>query len=893
MADNHPQAGQGRPLPKKEADLFKNVVKHYETKQYKKAIKQSDMILKKFPNHGETLAMKGLTLNNMNKRDEAHALVKQGLMFDMRSHVCWHVYGLLHRAERNYNEAIKAYKQALKIDPENGQILRDLSLLQVQMRDLDGFVTTRNTLLAMKSNAKGNWLSFALAKHLVGDHRDALQVLHAYLGTLSPGASELERGFESSELALFMNQVIGEIPNNDQEALDHLASIENLVMDRGAWLMAKGKHQLQLGQFVQAKQSYLSVFERGVTDDYVVHSGYMCAVLQMDAATCREALNCKGMDTLATTSPLTTEQKSRLLECYLGDLQSRFVRSQAISRIPLTLLEGEAFKTAVDAYCRKRLSKGVPSLGMDLSSLLLHEHKGRLVRVTDGVDVLSHPIFVTLVDLADGYIFNLQSCDKFAKEDETEESPSTILWAWYLRAGLHELANEYSQGINLLDKCLEHTPTAVDVYELKASLLKAAGDMGAAVDCLDKGRDLDKQDRYINNQTCKYMLQAGMEDTALERISLFTKHEGNPEHNLFLMQCSWYELELAACLAKKEKWGMSLKKYHAVVKHFDDFHEDQFDFHSYCIRKVTLRAYSNVLLWEDNLLGQPYYCEAAEGIIKIYLHLYDNPSILAEEAEPDYASMSAADRKKAKALARKKKKKATEDAEQKKTKEAESVDASAADGGKKKKPALQEITDDDPEGIFLFKKDPLEEATIFSSVLSKNASHRLWTWLLHYDVASRRGKGLMALQALFKAKALAPESSDVFSRVVDFGLNSDSWISSEVARAVVQTEVPVLFEGSDIVGYVLATFEKVKSDPLSSLPMRVQMAKALVKIEKLSVSDASYLIVDGGLSGRGVTVTHCREALDSLSAFGNDAAEARSKWVTAVRARFPLIQDWK
>jgi peptide alpha-N-acetyltransferase len=87
-ASDNRQAGQGRPLPKKEADIFKNVVKHYEMKQYKKAIKQADIILKKFPNHGETLAMKGLTLNYMNKKEEAHALVKQGLMNDMR-YVCF------------------------------------------------------------------------------------------------------------------------------------------------------------------------------------------------------------------------------------------------------------------------------------------------------------------------------------------------------------------------------------------------------------------------------------------------------------------------------------------------------------------------------------------------------------------------------------------------------------------------------------------------------------------------------------------------------------------------------------------------------------------------------------------------------------------------------------
>jgi len=84
VGDDNPQAGAGRPLPKKESDLFKNVVKHYEMKQYKKAIKQADAILRRFPNHGETLAMKGLTLNYMSKREEAHELVKEGLRNDMR-----------------------------------------------------------------------------------------------------------------------------------------------------------------------------------------------------------------------------------------------------------------------------------------------------------------------------------------------------------------------------------------------------------------------------------------------------------------------------------------------------------------------------------------------------------------------------------------------------------------------------------------------------------------------------------------------------------------------------------------------------------------------------------------------------------------------------------------
>ena len=52
------------------------------------------------------------------------------------SHVCWHVYGLLHRSERNYAEAIKCYLNALKHEPENLQILKDLAALQIQMREV-------------------------------------------------------------------------------------------------------------------------------------------------------------------------------------------------------------------------------------------------------------------------------------------------------------------------------------------------------------------------------------------------------------------------------------------------------------------------------------------------------------------------------------------------------------------------------------------------------------------------------------------------------------------------------------------------------------------------------------------------------------------------------------
>lgn len=48
--------------------------------------------------------------------------------------------------------------------------------------------------------------------------------------------------------------------------------------------------------------------------------------------------------------------------------------------------------------------------------------------------------------------------------------------------------------------------------------------------------------------------------------------------------------------------GKALKKLHLVESHFLQYVDDQFDFHSYCFRKMTLRAYIRCV-WSLSLLS--------------------------------------------------------------------------------------------------------------------------------------------------------------------------------------------------------------------------------------------------------------------------------------------------
>ncbi|EEB88275.1 hypothetical protein MPER_13973, partial [Moniliophthora perniciosa FA553] len=109
----------------------------------------------------------------MGKREEGIDLVKKGVRLDLTSHIVWHVFGLIQKGEKNYEEALKSYIQALKFDKENLNILRDAAQLQTHLRLYDALVETRHTLLKMRPMLRQNWVALALAYHLNGNQVEA------------------------------------------------------------------------------------------------------------------------------------------------------------------------------------------------------------------------------------------------------------------------------------------------------------------------------------------------------------------------------------------------------------------------------------------------------------------------------------------------------------------------------------------------------------------------------------------------------------------------------------------------------------------------------------------------------------------------------------------------
>ncbi|CAD0047365.1 unnamed protein product [Aureobasidium pullulans] len=589
------------PLSSKEQSLFKQVT--------------ADQVLKKVPNHGDTQAMKALILNSQGKTEEAFDLAKLALKNAMKSNVCWHVYGLLYRSVKNYDEAIKAYKFALRLDPESRQIQRDLALLQAQTRDWKGLVDSRKTMVTAAPSVRANWTAFAIAHHMAADYQ----------------AAEKSGDYE--------------------RALEGLKSIYRSNPDRTAVMELRAEYLLKLGRKEEAEKAYRALLERNA-ERRAYYDGL------------EQALGLDRND---------SAQHTQLQDLYKS-FAEKSERIDAPRRVPLDFLQGDAFKEAADVYLTRVFRKGVPSTFANVKALYNDESKKQ-----------------TIEQLVLGY----------ASQNNEENGKNWDLAVNYFLAQHYDyhLCRNLEKASEYIEKTisLNTNPQDYTFHLTKARITKHSGDLEKASKQMNEAREMDRADRYINTKCAKYQLRNNQNDDAINTMGLFTRKEANggPLGDLLDMQCMWYLFEDGEAYKRQNKLGLALKRFKSIHDIFDVWFEDQFDFHSFSLRKGMIRAYVDMIRWEDHLRQHPFYSRAAYSAIDIYVKLFDDPNYGSANGD-----LSDADKKKAEKKARKDKEKAEAD-----KKAAAAAKATAASEEVVKK------EDTDPQGEELLKtKDPLSEA---------------------------------------------------------------------------------------------------------------------------------------------------------------------------------------
>ena len=94
-----------------------------------------------------------------------------------------------------------------------------------------------------------------------------------------------------------------------------------------------------------------------------------------------------------------------------------------------------------------------------------------------------------------------------------------------------------------------------------------------------------------------------IDDIELANATMLPFSRDGPTSNLNVheMQCMWYEIEVGNSFIRKKNFRSALKNFNRIEKHFEQFYEDQFDFHMYAFRKFVILNYIEMIDFEDNL----------------------------------------------------------------------------------------------------------------------------------------------------------------------------------------------------------------------------------------------------------------------------------------------------
>lgn len=790
--------------------------------------------------------------------EEAFALAKVALKNDMKSHIAWHVYGLLYRAEKNYDEAIKAYKVALRFDPESQQIQRDLASLQAQMRDYQGYIQSRTTILQQRPGFRQNWTALAIAYHLAGNLTEAENVLNTYEETLKTPAPRSD--MEHSEAILYKNLIIAE-SGNLEKALEHLDEEGKGCFDVQAVLEMRADYLLRLERNEQAVAAYEELIERNPDN-----SSYYEALIKA-----------KGLE--------GGDPKAR--KAVYDSWAEKNPKGDAARRIPLDFLEGEDFRETADSYMQKMLLRRVPSAFVNIKTLYGDESKRDVVQ-----ELVEGYAAGKLETQANG------SANKQENRDDTAfETVEGSVYHFLAQHYDYYLTRNLAKAMEYIEKAIEACPNAVYYHMTKARIWKHYGNISKATEIMEYARTLDGSDRYINSKAAKYQLRNNESEKALNTMSKFTRNEthGGTLGDLLEMQCIWYLTEDAESYSRQRKIGLSLKRYQAVANIFDAWQDDQFDFHNFSLRKGMIRAYIDLIRWEDHLRDHPYFTRAALGAIKTYVLLHDEPDLVHGPIPAGIAGQEPNSEERKRALKKAKR-------EQQKLEKAEAEKQMAQKTGRLGGEAKKE--DPDPLGSTLAQtKEPMKDAMRYLTPLLEMSPKNIDAQAVGFEVYIRRGKwtfsfallihanGLLdkyalALKCLLAAHSINPNNAQLHAQIARFRKTLDTLsepLPQDVSEVVTSEFETLLPKSTNLTEWNDAFLNANSNSPehvQSALSVRQLLApesKAQSEKELLSSLDLEVASIEDALKGLNL-LDNWGSAQDAKVAYRE---HAKKRWTDA------------
>jgi len=210
---------------------YQDALKDYDNNDFKSCKKKCDKILEKAPTNQEAMALKGLSLLGLKEKENAEKLIKDSLKLGFKNAVCWHLYAIFNKETKNYAQSIKCYLQSHKNDPENYNVLRDISYLQLFLGKFDDFAEFSRRALSLRPTINTNWITFCFSQYLIGNYEYALNLICK----IEEMQQEKIKKQELNQIYLFKGEILLKLKKYDDCIKELTSNIDKNCSDKDSF----------------------------------------------------------------------------------------------------------------------------------------------------------------------------------------------------------------------------------------------------------------------------------------------------------------------------------------------------------------------------------------------------------------------------------------------------------------------------------------------------------------------------------------------------------------------------------------------------------------------------------------------------------------------------------
>lgn len=560
-------------LGTEDGSLFKDAIQKLDAKDFLASIAVCDTLISRRNDHPESVALKALATCNVECLDETPPsldepksipLVKKSLrtLQGLKSPFCWHAAAQIHRMKREWSESVKCYKQAIKIEggslvgkkkefnPTLHQLQREAAQVLTQEKSWSTLVKFRFDILVDRPSFKHNWISLALAYYFDGRLEAAGSIIDAVLFDFpkSPRKEDIRpEHIERFELFIFRLEKCLAPLGKYSEALTLMLEEEkeqerllssHFFKNMEPWLFIKANLFMSLSRVEEARSILMSLMVKdggGESESGGVGGGATSSHLKLYLKT-------------------LSAKEERLL--FLEDEIKK-------GRIPLSfLMEEKLFLTnsieVLNGIISPMIKAGVPSI----------------------FEIIPPTLTPTL--------------------PIKPESLSQGL----LKVRLLERDGKLNDALVLLDSLIPEFGATGDLLSLYQKIHPNLSLKTKISLVLVK---MFPKDRSYVCSAVKNLLRLSSFKEAEELMLTFVRMPKLKHPSLIRLfkladmqelQCIWYFKELSSSLLRDGDVQEALMYCNIMWQMYDDFSEDQYDFHNYIFRRSTISSYVEMVSFE-------------------------------------------------------------------------------------------------------------------------------------------------------------------------------------------------------------------------------------------------------------------------------------------------------